>query len=132
MPMVMELHERQNALEEVRHHRSTFYAIANNFMQKAQAALSAVMNATELLQSHSQTLQQASVKVSGINEDLDRAVVTAQTWQDSVSASSSMPDWAMRVLCPAMTFILGSHGIPRTTVGNLVLVGSGKLLDIRS
>lgn len=85
------------------------------------------MNATELLQSHTQSLQQASVKASGINEELDRAVATAQTWQESLDASSSMPDWAMRVLCPAAAFMLGNHGIQRTTLGNLALVSSGEL-----
>lgn len=90
------------------------------------------MNATELLQNHTQNLQQANVKASSINEDLNRAVVTAQTWQDSISPSGSMPDWAMRLLCPVVTFILGSHGTPRSTLGNLALVGSGKLLDIQS
>lgn len=109
-----------------------FWSIANDLIQKAQAALSAVINATELLQSHTQNLQQASVKASGINEDLDKAVLTAQTWQDSVSPSGSMPDWAVRVICPAVTFVLGGHGMPRTALGNLALVGSGKLLNIRS
>lgn len=110
IPMVMTLHERQDALE-----------------QKAQAALSAVINATELLQSHSQNLHQASAKASDINENLNRAVITAQTWQDTLSVSSTMPDWALRVLCPLTTLVLGNFGITSPTIGsNLMLFTGGK------
>ncbi|KAF8864833.1 hypothetical protein BDZ45DRAFT_494583 [Acephala macrosclerotiorum] len=109
IPMVMTLHERQDALE-----------------QKAQAALSAVINATELLQSHSQNLHQASAKASDINENLNKAVITAQTWRDTLSVSSAMPDWALRVICPLTTLVLGNFGIASPTIGsNLMLFIGG-------
>ncbi|CZR51965.1 uncharacterized protein PAC_01842 [Phialocephala subalpina] len=109
IPMVMALHERQDALE-----------------QKAQAALSAVINATKLLQSHSQNLHQASAKASDINENLNKAVLTARTWQDTLSVSTSMPDWALRVLCPLTTLVLGNFGIASPTIGsNLMLFIGG-------
>ncbi|KUJ23082.1 uncharacterized protein LY89DRAFT_776894 [Mollisia scopiformis] len=108
VPMVVALHERQNALEE-----------------KAQSALSAVMNATELLQSHTQHLQQASIKASGINDDLDKAVAIAQTWQENLRVSGSMPDWVFRAGTPMAALSLGNFGIARSTGGNIGLAGAG-------
>lgn len=86
------------------------------------------MNATELLQGHTQNLQQASNKASGINNDLDRAVITAQTWHETLGVSNSVPDWALRVMSPMATLVLGNFGITRTASSNLFLAGSGEFI----
>jgi hypothetical protein len=80
-----------------------------------------MMNATELLQSHNQKLEQASSKASGISEDLERAAAAADTWAQSIAQSGQLPDWAVRLGTPITFVLVGSYGHAPSLVWNLAL-----------
>jgi hypothetical protein len=84
-------------------------------------------NATELLQSHNQKLEQASSKASGISDNLERAATAADTWAQSIAQSGQIPDWAVRLGTPIAFVLVGSYGHAPSLVWNLALGTFGKL-----
>lgn len=94
--------------------------------RKTQNVLSAVMNATELLQSHNQKLDQATSKTSGITEDLEKAAAAAKLWSESLSISGAMPDWAIEVISTIGSFAVGNILAPPSLTRSFALLAAGK------
>lgn len=122
--MIVSLLDRQEDLERVRlgHNFTTVMLIEG---QKTQDVLSAVMNATELLQSHNQKLAQASSKTSRIVNDLEKAAAVAKSWGESISVRGEMPDWAIKIISIAGTLAIGNIGFPPTLARNFALLAAG-------
>ena len=87
-----------------------------------------MMNATELLQTHNQKLENASSKASDISENLEKAAAAADSWAQSIAQSGQLPDWAVRLGTPVAFVLVGSYGHAPSLVWNLVLGTFGKLL----
>jgi len=74
--------------------------------------LSAVINATELLQTHNQKLDQASLKTAAITDDLGRAAAAAKLWSETLRVdrwAGWLADWGIR----------GTGGVVFSVVGYL-------------
>ena len=89
---------------------------------------STLVNATELLQTHTQKLAQAQTAVSGIHENLDRASEAVKSWSETLPVSGGWPDWGLRVGTPLAALILGNYGITPTITMNAVFLLSGTCL----
>jgi hypothetical protein len=98
--------------------------LTNVSIQTSQVTLSAMINATELLQSHNRKLNQASSTASGIHENLERAAATAMVF----NSQGSFGDWALRALVPLSTLIVGSFRATPTLAQNMGLLSGGRWL----
>jgi hypothetical protein len=85
------------------------------------------MNATELLHSHNQKLEQANSQASGISENLERAAASADSWAESMTQSGQIPDWAVRLGTPIALVFVGSYGHAPSLLWNIALGTFGKL-----
>src|SRR6266536_2622671 len=92
--------------------------------QTSQITLSAMINATELLQSHNQKLNQASSTASGIHENLERAAAAAMIF----NSQGFFGDWTLRALIPLSTLIVGSFRATPTLAQNMGLLSGGRWL----
>jgi hypothetical protein len=109
--MIISLAERQNELEKV-----SYTGLCCNqkliISKKTYHVLSAVINATELLQNHNQKLDQASLKTAVITDDLGRAAAAAKLWSETLSVerwAGWLADWGIR----------GTGGVVFSVVGYL-------------
>jgi hypothetical protein len=87
--------------------------------------LSAVINATELLQTHNQKLDQATSKASIIATDLERVAATVKGWGENLNMNGSAPDWAVRSISLLTPMAVGNIGVPSTWTRNIRLVAAG-------
>lgn len=99
--------------------------------RKTQDVLSAVINATELLQSHNQKLDQATSKTSGITDDLEKAAAAAKLWSESLSISGTVPDWAIELISTFGSLVIGNIGAPPSLTRSFALLAAGKLHCLR-
>lgn len=123
--MIVSLLERQDELDKVRSNPIKFGFLLTH-IQKTQVVLSAVMNATELLQSHNQKLDQATSKTVGITNDLEKAAAAARTWSESVDIHGDIPDWAIKTITICGSLAVGNIGGSPTLTRNMALIAAGK------
>lgn len=83
-------------------------------------------NMTDLLNNHSESLEQASFTAFGIHDSLEKAAKFAQSWSESSVLGSSMGDYAIRIVGPLATVFLGNYGLPPSLTRNALLILSGK------
>jgi hypothetical protein len=85
--------------------------------------LDALINATEILQSHTQKLNKASLTASGIRDNLERAAASAF----NLNSWDTVIDWIIRIVLPLLTMVIGNYGTDPTIVNNLLLFSGGQL-----
>lgn len=88
--------------------------------------LSAVINATELLQSHNQKLDQAGSKTVGIANDLEKAAAAARAWSENIDVHGGIPDWAIKTISIFGSLAFGNIGGSPTLTRNVALLAAGK------
>lgn len=83
------------------------------------------MNATELLQSHNQKLDQATSKTSSITSDLEKAAAAARAWSENIDIHGGIPDWAIRTISLFGSLAVGNIGGSPTLTRNVALMAAG-------
>jgi hypothetical protein len=86
-----------------------------------------VVNATELLRSHNQKLDQATSKTSKITDDLENAAAAARSWSENISVGGAVPGWAIKMISIFGSLAVGNLGGPPTLTRNVALLAAGKL-----
>lgn len=81
-----------------------------------------------MVQNHTEDLEQASFAAFKIHETLENASAAAKSWKEGVSTARSPLDWFLRICGPIAGVLLGGHGLPATLARNVQLLVGGTLI----
>ena len=81
-------------------------------------------NMTELIQDHTENLEQASFTAYNIHDSLEKAAALANAWNETL-LGGSLGDNAIRIAGPLTTVFLGNYGLAPSLARNVLLVVSG-------
>lgn len=84
-------------------------------------------NMTLLLQDHTEYLEVANAKASIIYSTLDKAALSAGSWNQNFEWGGPLGRYALRILTPLTTLILGNYGLPPSFTRNAALLLGGKI-----
>lgn len=82
-------------------------------------------NITNLLQDHTEHLEQASFTVSYIHSSLEKAATAAGSWNATLMGGS-LGNYSLRIGTPLTTLILGNYGLPPSLFRNAALLLGGR------
>jgi hypothetical protein len=82
-------------------------------------------NITNLLQDHTEHLEQASFAVSYIHSSLEKAATAAGSWNATLMGGS-LGNYSLRIGTPLTTLILGNYGLPPSLFRNAALLLGGR------
>jgi len=85
-----------------------------------------MVNMTTLLSNHTENLEYASSTASGISHSLEQAAYAARSWNQTLSFSSTIANYGLRLSCPIASVFLGNYGLPPSLTRNAALVLGGK------
>ncbi|KAM4063080.1 tht1-like nuclear fusion protein [Hirsutella rhossiliensis] len=89
--------------------------------------LSELANALTVKQEgHQERLEQAQQQALQVLKTLDSVSATAVTFKSTLLGGLGLTKWWPYVFCPVMSLIVGSYGLPPSTIRNIVLVGMGE------
>ncbi|CAG8975672.1 hypothetical protein HYALB_00007875 [Hymenoscyphus albidus] len=101
--------------------------------EKSDGVLTALLNATDLFQTHATQLEKARMTANKIHDSLGNvASITklVSTFADKMTLSGRIGDWMVRLVVPPATVFLGSYGLPPSLSRNaLLLVGGGGISE---
>jgi hypothetical protein len=84
-------------------------------------------NMTSLLQNHTEYLELATFKASNIHSTLEKAADSAGSWNQNFEWGGSIGIYALRIITPLTTLILGNYGLPPSFARNAALLLGGKI-----
>lgn len=84
-----------------------------------------MINATELLQTHNQKLDQATTKTSVITGDLEKAAAAAKSWSENLNVRNGFADWSIRIVGAVGAPLIGNIGLPTSLARNFLLFFGG-------
>lgn len=84
-------------------------------------------NMTSLLQNHTEYLELANFKASTIHSTLDKAALSAGSWNQNLEWRGSLGNYALRITTPLTTLILGNYGLPPSFSRNAALLLGGMI-----
>jgi hypothetical protein len=83
-------------------------------------------NMTTLLQNHTEYLELASVTASSIHSSLEKAAASAGSWNENFKWGGSLSNYALRIVTPLTTLVLGNYGLPPSLARNAALALGGR------
>lgn len=82
---------------------------------------------TSRYDAHNEQLRQAQSSTNSILETLDSAATSASTFRSSLSSTFWFQGFWPYIYCPAASLVMGSYGLPPSTVRNIALIGAGEI-----
>lgn len=79
----------------------------------------------ELLQHHTNTLQQASYAASDIHDNLDKVVEASKLWSITLNERGFLSDYSLRLGIPLTTLFVGNYGMTSSLMRNVGLFLGG-------
>lgn len=124
--------DRQDAIDQVRFFASRSDHLTN-VVEKSQALAAALRAMTTMVQNQTEDLEQASLTVTKIQQDLEKSAEHAKSWAYSTNSGGSSLDWALRIGGPVAGVMVGGYGIAaRTAIQNAQLMFSGEFNYLKS
>lgn len=91
-------------------------------IQRSEALYAALGSMINIINNHSEILEQASFTAKGISASLENAAAVARSLNETLNLSGPLGDWALRFCIPLSSVFIGSYGLPPTPVRNAFLL----------